>query len=144
MDTHPGVWTEFIGADWRGRKVGRVGQHTGRMCPPPQLRPNLQGVLIADPELWNTKGVLHSSQLHIPLYCILIFSRPPHPPFPHHPQDVLIQNSDRHEGHFLWAEHWAKGSYTGGRVAHDAWKGRRHPVLIDQVGVCRGEGEGTR
>ena len=72
----------------------------------------------------------HSTQL-LPL----IFFRPPPLPSPplSSPQDVLIQNSDRHEGHFLWAEHWAKGSYTGGRVAHDAWRGRRHPVLIDQV-----------
>lgn len=27
-------------------------------------------------------------------------------------QDVLIQNSDRHAGHFLYAEHWADGSYV--------------------------------
>ena len=47
---------------------------------------------------------------------------------------MLIQNSDRHLGHFLFAEHWAKGSYKGGKVTNDAWKGRRQPVLIDQVG----------
>ncbi|GAX75953.1 hypothetical protein CEUSTIGMA_g3396.t1 [Chlamydomonas eustigma] len=53
--------------------------------------------------------------------------------------DVLIQNSDRHEGHFMWAEHWAKGAYKAGRVSHDAWRGRMHPILIDQAAGFRPE-----
>lgn len=69
-------------------------------------------------------------------------------------QDVLIQNSDRHAGHFLVAEHWADGAYTnshnnnkpkgsgsntgigdGGVNAH--WRGRMSPVLIDHAAGFR-------
>lgn len=51
--------------------------------------------------------------------------------------DVLIQNSDRHAGHFLWADHWSKGSYKGGQVKEANWRGRKYPVLIDQAAGFR-------
>eukprot|EP00899_Mesostigma_viride_P027470 jgi/Mesvir1/7908/Mv11838-RA.1 len=49
--------------------------------------------------------------------------------------DVLLQNSDRHLGHFLYGEHWA--SPAGG----EGGKGgrRMHPVLIDHAAGFREE-----
>lgn len=47
-------------------------------------------------------------------------------PFVHvhaHTQDVLIQNSDRHHGHFLWADHWAQGRTDTGS-AYGGWQVR--------------------
>jgi hypothetical protein len=72
--------------------------------------------------------------------------------------DVLIQNSDRHALHFMSAEHWAKGEYTGQNQHHQggkqragharnggngasaeqgSWVGRRAPCLIDQAAGFR-------
>ncbi|KAG2454586.1 hypothetical protein HYH02_000427 [Chlamydomonas schloesseri] len=68
--------------------------------------------------------------------------------------DVLIQNSDRHAGHFLYAEHWADGSYVpvpntqhqhnqhakgGGSstASLSGWRGRMSPVLIDHAAGFR-------
>ena len=72
--------------------------------------------------------------------------------------DVLLQNSDRHAGHFMSAEHWAKGEYTGNqgqsgrqRAGHlrnggngasaeqGSWVGRRSCLLIDQAAGFRPE-----
>ncbi len=47
---------------------------------------------------------------------------------------MLIQNSDRHAGHFMCAEHWADGSYGPA-----GWKGGLSPVLIDQAAGFRGD-----
>ncbi|EFJ42178.1 hypothetical protein VOLCADRAFT_97759 [Volvox carteri f. nagariensis] len=57
--------------------------------------------------------------------------------------DVLIQNSDRHAGHFLYAEHWADGDYTpaphpqGRSSGGTVWRGRMSPVLIDHAAGFR-------
>ncbi|KXZ54005.1 hypothetical protein GPECTOR_5g116 [Gonium pectorale] len=75
--------------------------------------------------------------------------------------DVLIQNSDRHAGHFLYAEHWADGDYapqraqqqqaprsaspsskagsgsSGGGGLDGGWRGRLSPVLIDHAAGFR-------
>ncbi|GFH28358.1 uncharacterized protein HaLaN_26835, partial [Haematococcus lacustris] len=47
--------------------------------------------------------------------------------------DVLMQNSDRHHGHFLWAEHWSRGSLQGS----GAWQGDLAPVFIDHAAGFR-------
>jgi len=49
--------------------------------------------------------------------------------------DVLIQNSDRHHGHFLFAEHWG----AGGHVQDGEWRGRPSPVFIDHAAGLRPE-----
>ncbi|GIL87827.1 hypothetical protein Vretimale_13138 [Volvox reticuliferus] len=57
--------------------------------------------------------------------------------------DVLIQNSDRHAGHFLYAEHWADGDYApqphgrGSGGSGSIWRGRMSPVLIDHAAGFR-------
>ncbi|GLC39016.1 hypothetical protein PLESTB_001771000 [Pleodorina starrii] len=61
--------------------------------------------------------------------------------------DVLIQNSDRHAGHFLYAEHWADGDYApapqgrggggGSGGSGSVWRGRLSPVLIDHAAGFR-------
>ncbi|GLI63649.1 hypothetical protein VaNZ11_006647 [Volvox africanus] len=58
--------------------------------------------------------------------------------------DVLIQNSDRHAGHFLYAEHWADGDYApqpygrgGSGGGSSFWRGRMSPVLIDHAAGFR-------
>lgn len=43
--------------------------------------------------------------------------------------DVLLNNSDRHHGHFLFGEHWADG--------------KMKPVLIDHAAGFRKVGDGT-
>jgi hypothetical protein len=48
---------------------------------------------------------------------------------------VLIQNSDRHHGHFLFAEHWG----AGGHVTDGEWKGRPSVVFIDHAAGLRSE-----
>ncbi|KAG2482261.1 hypothetical protein HYH03_018804 [Edaphochlamys debaryana] len=78
--------------------------------------------------------------------------------------DVLIQNSDRHAGHFLYAEHWADGDYVGGPQGQGQqsrrggagsspgggggggggsggplWRGRLSPVLIDHAAGFRAD-----
>jgi hypothetical protein len=50
--------------------------------------------------------------------------------------DVLIQNSDRHHGHFLFAEHWAHG-----QSSHDSWRGSMMPVFIDHAAGFRPEAD---
>jgi len=52
--------------------------------------------------------------------------------------DVLIQNSDRHAGHFLWAEHWAQPA-PGNNPSSPHWKGSLHPVLIDHSAGFRSD-----
>jgi hypothetical protein len=46
--------------------------------------------------------------------------------------DTLLQNSDRHLGHFLWGEHWCRGKWKEGR-----WHGDFTPVLIDHAAGFR-------
>eukprot|EP00955_Chlamydomonas_euryale_P109600 365942-Chlamydomonas_euryale.AAC.61 len=58
-------------------------------------------------------------------------------------QDVLIQNSDRHAGHFLLAPHWSRGNYRE-QSGHDGrpsirWHGEQLPVLIDQAAGFRSD-----
>lgn len=48
--------------------------------------------------------------------------------------DVLLQNSDRHPGHFLLAEHWVKGHRDG---ALGTGRGKLCPVLIDHAAGFR-------
>lgn len=48
--------------------------------------------------------------------------------------DVLLQNSDRHHGHFLFGEHWARGRWEGSR-----WRGDLSAVLIDHAAGFRRE-----
>lgn len=48
--------------------------------------------------------------------------------------DVLIQNSDRHKGHYLLGEHWAEGSESSG-----LWRGSMRPVLIDHAAGFRAD-----
>jgi len=48
--------------------------------------------------------------------------------------DVLLQNSDRHHGHFLLAEHWVKGHRDG---ALGTGRGKLCPVLIDHAAGFR-------
>lgn len=49
--------------------------------------------------------------------------------------DVLLQNSDRHLGHFVMGEHWSHGQWVQGR-----WKGKMQPVLIDHAAGFRKAG----
>jgi len=49
--------------------------------------------------------------------------------------DVLLQNSDRHHGHFLWGEHWARGHWS----RDGQWRGDPGPVLIDHAAGFRKE-----
>lgn len=46
--------------------------------------------------------------------------------------DVLIQNSDRHIGHYLFGEHWAEGVNS-----NQGWRGAMRPVLIDHAAGFR-------
>ncbi len=65
---------------------------------------------------------------------------------------MLIQNSDRHAGHFLYAEHWADGAYLGtsgggggkhgkGPTSGAVWRGNMRPVLIDHAAGFRQVGQ---
>lgn len=46
--------------------------------------------------------------------------------------DVLLHNSDRHHGHFLFGRHWADGVTEAGH-----WMGALRPVLIDHAAGFR-------
>jgi hypothetical protein len=58
-------------------------------------------------------------------------------------QDVLLQNSDRHHGHFLWAEHWSRsaraGQTPGSNGSNRPWQGVKSMVLIDHAAGFRPE-----
>ena len=49
--------------------------------------------------------------------------------------DVLLQNSDRHLGHFQHGEHWVARDARPGRHAH----GAKRPVLIDHAAGFRAD-----
>jgi len=48
--------------------------------------------------------------------------------------DVLLHNSDRHLGHYLYGHHWAKGHYNG---SEKRWEGEMRPILIDHSASFR-------
>ena len=52
--------------------------------------------------------------------------------------DVLIHNSDRHHGNFLFGQHWARGSWDG-----EQWRGEMRPILIDHAAGFRAEAHVT-
>jgi hypothetical protein len=52
--------------------------------------------------------------------------------------DVLLHNSDRHLGHYLYGQHWAKGHYnTTTNSSEKRWEGEMRPILIDHSASFR-------
>lgn len=49
--------------------------------------------------------------------------------------DVLLHNSDRHHGHFLFGEHWVDGHFD----RDGQWHGSGRPILIDHAAGFREE-----